>query len=272
MTVTSTDAQTPAAPTVPDLSIPRRWQGALAFEATKLFAVRSTWISLGIAVVLQAGLAMLFGWSAKASAENGFDAAAAPAPHLAFQSILITQFLIIVVATLFLTSEYASRSITTTLQSVPVRGRMLASKLTVIALTAGVAGLVLQLIGTLVAWAFAGSYGAFTAGELIGGTLAAGGYLALLAMLVLGLGAALRNAAGTITSALFLLLVLPQALPLFGVDWLTKAANYLPTNAAIVLGMNADQPYGPGVALLLLCGWAAAGIVAGALVLHHRDT
>lgn len=269
MTVTSTPA--PALePVVPDISRSRRWLGAAAFEATKLFAVRSTWVSLGIAVVLQVGLAVLFGWSAKASAENGVDAAA-PAPHLAFQAILVTQFLIIVTATLFITAEYASRSIVTTLQSVPVRGRMLASKLIVIALAVGLVGLVLNVIGTLVAAALAGSYGTFTAGQLIATTLAAGGYLALLAMLVVGLGAALRNAAGTITTVLFLLLVLPQVLPLFGVDWLATAADYLPTNAAVVLGMGLHEPYGPGLALLVLCGWAAAGIVAGLLVLRRRD-
>lgn len=252
------------------MNLTEQWRGALAFEWTKLAGVRSTWLCLIIAALSTVGLGMLLGASAKASGDNGY-AVGDPSPYLAFQSVLFVQFLIVVIATLFITSEYASGAIKTTLQSVPVRGRMLASKLIVIGLGGFVSGVLLNLLGTAATAPFAQEYGTFTAAQLVRTSLMTGVYLALLAVLVVGFGTALRNAAGTITWVIALLLIIPQILPIFRLEWLVKAADYLPTNAALVLGLNLTEPYGGGMAALILCGWAALGVVVGALVLRGRD-
>lgn len=253
-----------------ELSLPSRWHGAIAFEWTKITGVRSTWLSMIIALVVTVALSVLFGASAKASGANGYPTAA-PAPHFAFQAILVAEFLIIVVATLFVTSEYSSRSIVTTLQGVPERLRLIVAKLVILAALSFVAGIVLSVLGTLAAAAFAGSYGTYTARQVVEVALASGLYLALIAMLAAGLGFALRSAAGTITSVVFLLLVFPQVLPLFGIEWLRHAADYLPSNAAMVLGLHLHEPYGQGVAVLVVLGWTAAATLAGSLVLRLRD-
>jgi ABC-2 type transport system permease protein len=270
MTMTVLQSRGEPVPPAHPRSRSARWRGSLAFEWTKLASIRSTWFSLVIALLVTLGVGVLLGVSARASAENGFDSAA-PSPYLAFQAILVAQFPIVVVAALFITAEYSSGSIRTTLQSVPVRGRMLASKLIILAGGGLVTGVLLSVLGTLVTAPAAGQYGAFTAGEFVGTVLAAGGYLAMLSIMVLGLGAALRSAAGTITTILVLLFALPQLLPVFGVDWLTDLVKYLPTNAATVLGLQVAQPYGWAVALLVLGGWGLAAVVAGYTVLRARD-
>lgn len=251
-------------------SLAEQWRGAIAFEWTKLVGVRSTWWSLVLAVLATAGGGVLLGASARASGENGFDTAV-PAPHLAFQSMQLIQLAIIVVAALFITAEYSSGSIGTTLQSVPVRPRVLLSKALVLATTVFVAGVVLGVVGSVAAALFAGDYGTFTGQQLVDTALATGAYLAAVSVLVLGLGTVLRGSAGTITVTLAVLFALPQLLPIFRIGWLADLADHLPSNAGLVLGLQLDEPYGATTAALVLVGWALAGIAAGAVLLQRRD-
>lgn len=251
-------------------TVPAQWAGAVAFEWTKLASVRSSRFLLVIAVLATAGGAWLIGASVKASGDNGFDTAM-PAPYIASQVLLVTQSLAVVVATLFITNEHSNGTIKTTLQAVPVRGRMLLSKALVIMVCSFVAGLLLTAVGTAVAAPAAGDYGTFTNSQLVDVILAGGIYLALLNCMVLGIGAALRNSAGTITGTFVLIYVVPQVLPIFDVGWLNDAVDYLPSVAATALATNSGAPYGWTIALGLLSGWAAAGLTAGYILLRNRD-
>jgi ABC-2 type transport system permease protein len=242
---------------------------AIAFEWTKLISVRSTWWNMIISVLTTIGLGVLIGASVKASGDNGYDVAM-PAPHLAFELILAAEFLIMLLATLFMTSEYSTGSIKTTLQSVPVRARMLLSKVVVVVGCGLVSGLMMSMVGTATVALFAGEYGTYTAPELFLTTLATAVSFALLSVLALGLATVLRSATGTII-AIIVLFGLPRAVPIFNLDWLTTIGNYLPTEAASVLGMQASDPYGWSAAILVLLGWAVVGVAAGYAVLRRRD-
>lgn len=250
---------------------PARWAAAAAFEATKLASLRSTWLLLSLALLGQGALAWLLGASALASGENGYDTAM-PAPFLAFACLQLSQLFIAVFAALSITSEYGSGTITTSLQAVPVRIRFMGSKAAVLGVAGFVSGSVLVGVGTLVAAPSAGRYGEFTPGQLATAMLGAGTYLGLLAMMMLGLGAALRSGAGTVTAAFVLLFGLPQVLQLFAVDAVREAANFLPTHAAAVLGAAAEQPYGPGAALAVLAAWTTVFLGAGYAALRGRDS
>ena len=252
-------------------SVGARWAAAVAFEATKLAALRSTWFILALALAGQAGLSWLLGASALASGENGYDTAM-PAPFIAVVSLQLSQLFIAVFAALSITSEYSSGTITTSLQAVPVRFRFLGSKAAVLGGAGFVAGAVLVGVGTLVAAPSAGSYGGFTPVQLATAMLGAGTYLGLLAMMMLGLGAVLRSSAGAVTAAFVLLFGLPQILPLFTVGAVQEAANYLPTTAAAVLGTAAEQPYGPGIAVAVLAAWTLVFLGAGYAALRGRDS
>lgn len=204
--------------TVPKLVGPVKgggFKGAVAFEWTKFWSVRATWWNLAVGLLLTVAFAAMVGASADASAKKGVDVTM-PAPHHASQAFLISQLTIVVLATLALTSEYSSGSIRTTLQSVPARGRMLRSKTLVVAAVVVASGFVFSLLGTLVAAPLMGDYGDYSSGQLFGTALGAGVYLALLAVMAIGLGTVLRSAAGTITTLIMVLLALPQLMGVVG--------------------------------------------------------
>ncbi|WP_198653795.1 ABC transporter permease [Actinocorallia populi] len=245
-------------------------RGAIAFEWTKLWSVRSTWWSLAAGVLLCAVFAAVIGMSVEASEKNGFDVAR-PAPHLAAQGIMLVQLAVLVMATLATTAEYANGSIRATLRGVPVRGRMLLAKTAVVAAVAAAAGTVFCVLGTLVTAVFAGEHGAYTAGELAAAAFGTGVYLALIAVLVIGTGTVFRSAAGTITTIIMVLLVLPELVKVTGVGWLETAGEYTPSVAGAVLMTRAGEPYGGGTALPVLLLWAAAAVAGGWAALRARD-
>ena len=245
-------------------------RGAVAFERTKIRSVRSTWWSLLIAVVLMAGIDVIIGMSIAASGDNGFDVTE-PAPHAAIDAFLLAQLPLIAVATLAVTSEYASGSIRQTLLSVPMRGRMLLAKLLVVTAVAAVSGAVLSVLGTFAVAPFAGHYGDFTTADLGWTALASAAYLALLGILALGLGTLLHSAAGTITTITMLLLAVPQILRVTTVDWLEEASDYLPDTAGTVLMTQADDPYSVPVAVLVLLAWPGVVFLAGYRRLRVND-
>jgi ABC-2 type transport system permease protein len=245
-------------------------KGALAFEWTKLWTVRSTPWSLIAAAVFTLGFSALAGASAKASAENGFDTVRA-APHAAADSVLLAQLALVVLATLAITGEYASGSIRTTLHSVPGRGRMLLSKAAVVTGVIAVTGLLLSLAGTAAAAPLMGETGEFTGAEVVASALGTAGHLAALALIATGVGALSRSAAGTIITVILLLLALPELLRVTGVRVLEHVADLLPSTAGTVLMTQDTDPYGIGLALAVLFAWSLAAMAGGYAALRARD-
>lgn len=94
-------------------------------------------------------------------------------------------------------------------------------------------------------------------------SLRAGCMLAVVGVLVVGLGAALRSAVGTL-SATAVVLLGTLALP----DGIGKWA---PGQAGAALLGGGGEPYGPAVALAVLAVWGAAAMMVGALFLERRD-
>jgi ABC-2 type transport system permease protein len=260
----------PARPTKPTSTTAGDLRGAVAFEWTKLFTVRSTWWSLIAVGVLTVGVSIIVGMSVTASAKKGIDAAQ-PAPHAAVGAIMLAQLAVVVLAALPITSEYATRSITTTLQSVPVRGRMLASKVMVVAGVAFATGLLATAIGTLSAMLAMGEYGRFTAGQATATAFGVATYLAALASIAVGVGALMRSAAGTITTMIMLLLAIPQILGFVGAEWARRTGDFLPDAAGAVLMTQGTDPYRAEVALAVLILWAAAATATGYTALRMRD-
>ena len=243
---------------------------AVAFEATKLWAVRSTRITLAAALAGQLVMAWLIGFSARASGENGYESEM-PAPFIALSCLQLAQLFIATLAALSITSEYSNGTIISSLQAVPVRTRLLGAKAAVLGALGFVSGVLLVGAGTLVAAPAAGIYGSFSAGELLLAMTGGGVYLGLLAVMMLGIGALLRSTAGTITSAFVLLFGLPQILPLFTLDWMRTVVGYLPTTAGQVLGTGALEPYGAGTAVVVLLVWAGVLLGAGIWAFTRRD-
>jgi ABC-2 type transport system permease protein len=95
--------------------------------------------------------------------------------------------------------------------------------------------------------------------------------LTLTSLLVVGLGAVLRSAAGTITSAVAVLFTPPILGALVSNELVAAVIDYLPAGLSTVLVTGAGGRYSPEVAALLLGAWAVGVLAVGVTALHRRD-
>lgn len=249
------------------------FRGAVGAEWIKLWTIRSTWACLLSGIVLQIGYSVIVGLSEGSQQGAAAVAERMTAPETAVGGTLyMAQFAVVTLAALAIASEYATGSIRSTLLCVPLRGRMLAAKTVVVSCVLFVSGVLLALLGTVTAMmTMGGSARSPSVADVLSHALAIGGYLALAAVLVLGLGTIMRSVAGTLTAMGVIMLVVPVGLILSKVKVLTAVADFLPGPAGLHLMYGSTGPDGRGVALLVLASWAALVQVGGYLVLRTRD-
>ncbi|MEU6767307.1 ABC transporter permease [Streptomyces sp. NPDC046853] len=238
-------------------------RGAVAAEWTKLFSLRSTWYFLLTA-------AAVMGVTAACVGAVTHDAGASPADPATLATVYGVEFVVAGLAMLCVTGEYATGSITNTLQCVPDRVRMLISKSVVTAAVAFAAGIALAVIGT-VAGAAAMDESAFDVGQVAGQVFAVAVHLMLMSVLTVGLAVIVRSSAGTITVLFVLLLVVPTTLQSTPLDFLTNLARFLPQAAGTQFLTGDADLYGPAAGLLLLAAWTAASLTLATAILRRRD-
>jgi ABC-type transport system involved in multi-copper enzyme maturation permease subunit len=198
---------------------------------------------------------------------------------------------LIVIAAMFMTSEYRRGLIWVTFAASPNRGRVLAAKAIVIAAVTFVAA----LIGTVAALAV-GEHVIHSGGvpifptptltliRIVAGTAAV---FAVAAVLILGLAALLRRTAvvvvlGIVVFVLGWLLTRGGLLPAGVADWilrLTPAAGYAVQQSVRAYSFvpanytpgNGFYPLAPWAGFVVLCLWAAAVLGLAIYVLNRRD-
>ena len=198
---------------------------------------------------------------------------------------------VIVLATLFMTSEYRRGLIRITLAASPRRGRVLAAKAIVLAAVTFVAGLVAAGVAVPTGEHLLRSNGnaiypisTLTQVRVIVGTAA---LLAVVAVLALAVATVLRRAAGAVV-LVTALVVLPYllgvafVLPAGPAAWLlrfTPAAGFAiqqsVTQYAQVTG-NYDLPNGyfplsPWAGFTVLCAWTALALGTAVVLIRRRD-
>jgi ABC-2 type transport system permease protein len=242
---------------------PRLLGRAVSAEWTKLRSVRSTYGSLLAAVVVTVGIAALAAWAITTDDQPN----PAPATQLAAVGASVGQFGLVALAALAITGEFATGSIRTTLAATPARWAVLVAKAAVVGAVTFPAGLVATALATLTASAILGigtdGIGAVSARSAVA--------LALTSLLVVGLGAVLRSAAGTITTAVAVLFAPPILGALVSNEVVAAVLDYLPAGLTTVLVSGTGERYGPEVAALLLGVWAIGVLAAGAITLYRRD-
>jgi hypothetical protein len=170
---------------------------------------------------------------------------------------------------LVVTSEYATRSIMVTLACTPSRTRLLLAKTAVVGVAVFAAGGLVAVLGVVAGAPVLQKYWEFDAGQVTGRILAIAAYMALIAVLALGLGTLIRRSAGTIAVLFALLYVVPLVLQgvatSLNVEFLITVADFTP-GAAGERFMAGDPAFG-----LVLTAWAAAAVTAGVWVMRKRD-
>ncbi len=257
-----------------------RFLEALHAEWTKLRTVQSTLWLLLTTVVLTIATGAISSSIIQCPGSCSDDPAQA-----SLSGVLVSQAAIAVLAVLLITGEYSSGMIRISLTAVPRRTTMLVAKATVLAAvvlaTAAVAvlGSVLASEPLLAGNGFTAKHGflPFTLGH--GPILrAAGGsvlYLALIALLSLGIAAAVRDSGAAVTVVLGLLYVVPiLGKVVLSRQWGIRFARYAPANAGLNIQVTRDLrslPIGPWEGLGVLGLWAAAALLIGWVLLRWRD-
>lgn len=258
---------------------------ALRAEWTKLRTVSSTaWLLLA---------AVAFTVAVGTLATASVDTSQCPTPTTCFEDITklsltgvwLGQIAVVVLAVLAITNEYGTGMIQTTLAATPQRGMVLVTKAAVVtatvlaAATVGVLGSLLAARSILPGNGFtpANGYPPLSLADeptlraAIGTVL----YLGLVALLSLGVGTAIRDTAGAITTVLTLLYVFPVAAAFVtGPQWHERLQKLAPMTAglAIQATKGLDQlPIRPWAGLGVLAAYAGAAMLLGAALFKLRD-
>jgi ABC-2 type transport system permease protein len=254
--------------------------GVLAAERIKLVSTRSPWWCSGIIVVLGLGLAWLFGWIAKQSAESPEAAEAGFTTDNAMAMSGVTGFgvmVLMILAALTVTSEHRFGVIRNSFLATPHRARVLLAKAGVVSALAVVLTTVLSLAAIYIAKAAAGSYGdtiGFLDAESWRQFYAVPVYAVLCVFLAIGVGAIVKQSAGAIALLLLWpLLVEPLLANAFGA-FSRNVGPFLPfENANQFLGVQTgtDFHWGPWGSLAYFAAFVAVVFVGSLVIVNNRD-
>jgi ABC-2 type transport system permease protein len=199
--------------------------------------------------------------------------------------IYLSQAVVAILAVLAISSEYGSGMIRVTFTAMPRRTTVLAANavtVTGLALAAGtVAVLGSVLAGRLIlpghGFTAAHGYPPLSLGDGPVLRAAAGSvlYLALIALLSLGVAAAVRDSAVAIGIILGLLYLIPIIATVVGAPgWHRHLGQIAPMTAGLAIQATTglrSLPLSPWTGLGVLAAWAAAALLAGGLLLRLRD-
>jgi hypothetical protein len=249
-------------------------------EWAKFWSLRSTWITLAVALVSLVGFGVIAALHYKSVFNSGrpldHDLIDASAVQVSLFGTTFAQLALGVLGVLVTAGEYSTGMIRSTLAAVPRRLPVLWSK-------AAMFGLVALVLAT------AGAFGAFVLGNsIVAGTpaaislsaagvvrslLGAGVYLALVAVIGVALGALLRSVAGAISVLVVALMLIPGLISLLPRAWNDAISPYLPGNAgeSIFALHQHSASLSPIAGLGVLIGWAALALSAAAYRLVRSD-
>jgi ABC-2 type transport system permease protein len=254
---------------------------ALHAEWVKLRTLAGTWwLLLGIAVLTAApGAAVAAAVAGQGAGCGGQDPA-----RIALSGVDLSQVVAAILAVLAVGGEYGTGLIRLTLTAVPRRTAVLAAKAAVVTALVSVAGaagvLAAMLTGRLVlpGRGFTAAHGCAPLSLASGTDLraAAGSviYLALVALLALGVTAAVRDSAAATGLVLGLLYLFPVIAGALGPHWalLLRRAGMMTAGLGIQSSVGLDGlPLSPWAGLGVAALWAAAALLTGGALLCHRD-
>jgi ABC-2 type transport system permease protein len=255
---------------------------ALHAEWTKLRTLPGTgWLLLGVVaatVIISATVSASVSCSSTAACHVDVT-------KLSLTGTYLGQAVVAIVAVLAVSGEYATGMIRTTLAAMPRRTTVLAAKaavVTAVTLATGtVAVLGSVLAGRLIlpghGYTPANGYPALSLASATVLRAAAGTvlYLALIALLSLGMATAVRDAAVAIGAVLGLLYLFPVVVGAVTDNaWRQHLQQIGPMTAGLDIQATADLralPLTPWQGLGVLALWAFGALLLGAVVLHLRD-
>ena len=256
-------------------------KNALHAEWTKLRTLASTfWLLLGAAALTAA-----VGAAAAAATRCTSGGCADDPAKISLTGLYLGQAVIAVLAVMAVSGEYGTGLIRLTLTATPRRLTVLAAKAAIVVgltlVSAAIAVLGSLLAGGLILPGHgispAHGYPAISPsdGAVLRAAFGSMLYLALIALLSLGIAAALREAAAAIGGVLGLLYLVPIIAFAAGDASLSRLLQQIgPMTAGLAIqattGLDA-LPISPWAGLGVLAAWAAGALLLGGLLLQIRD-
>jgi ABC-2 type transport system permease protein len=252
--------------------------GIAAAEWVKLRTVRSTHYSLAAAALCAVAVAALAcgtvagRWPVMTAAQK----ATTDPVRLSFAGWPVAQLIVSVLGALVMTSEYGTGLIRVTLTAVPQRGTLLAAKCTVFGAVVLALSEVLALITFYTGQAILSGRHiqvALTHPGALRAVLAAGLYLAVVALTGIGLGTVIRHTAGAVTAIVGGLFVAPVVISLLPSNWAHDIGRYLLSNVGDRLTeITPAQPLmSVPFAFALCAGYVLATLAAAFYLIRRRD-
>ncbi|GAA4629495.1 ABC transporter permease [Actinoallomurus vinaceus] len=254
----------------------------LRSEWGKFWSLRSSWITLGVALLLVVAIGAIASatYSPDAVASNGPPGpgsnSGSDAVGLALLGSMFAQLAIGVLGVLVSAGEYSTGMIRSTLAAVPRRLPVLWSKSAVF----GAISVPLATAGALAAFLL-GSLGlrgekiALSLGDdgVLRALVGAGLYLGLVGVAGVALGVLLRSSAGAIAVLVGVLLIVPGLTGLLPDSWSDAVSPYLPSNAgqAVMSLHQSAHQLGPWAGLAVFAGWVALALAGAAYRLVRSD-
>ena len=200
-------------------------------EWIKFRSVRSTIMGVIVTVVLTIGLGILIDSVTRShwNQINGIRQAIFDPTSRSLAGNFFAQFAVGVIGTLFISSEYTSGSIRTTLTAVPNRFRLIASKLIVLIgslfIVTEIVCFAAFLIGQRI---FLGVVptASLTNTDVLRSVILSGVYLTLLAVIGFALGLILRQSAASISVFVSLLLIIPLIVIFLPQSWQNSFSKF----------------------------------------------
>ncbi len=273
---------THARPATPDTAIAaeRRpaWSAAVQAEWTKLRTLPSTAWLLAATVATTITVTAIIAAATHVNPTENPASSAQDSTKLALAGIDLSQAVIAVLAVLTVCEEYATGMIRVTLTAMPRRLVLLGAKagnLACVTFAAGVLGVAgCLLVGRLLLPAHGYVLISITHSRTLRAGLGSVLYLALIALLALGVATAIRDTAVSI-GAVLALVYLPPLLAQVVSDPLRRHIQQIaPMTAGLAIQTTTnlhDLPIAPWTGLCVLAAWAAASLVIAGVLLWHRD-
>jgi ABC-2 type transport system permease protein len=256
---------------------------ALHAEWTKLRTIAGTYwlLAAAVALTVTVGAAVAAATRCPAGPACPVDTA-----RLSLTGVQLGQAVIAVLATVAICGEYSTGMIRVTLSATPRRTAVLAAKaavLTVLVLPAGTIAIVASVLaGRLIlpGHGFTAARGypplAPADGPLLRAAAGSVLYLALIALLSLGVATIIRDSAAAIGAVLGLLYLPPVIAAVLASNpkWQHEIDRWAPTNAGLTIQHTTNLhilPISPWAGLGVLAAWAASALLIGGLVLRFCD-
>jgi ABC-type transport system involved in multi-copper enzyme maturation permease subunit len=232
-----------------------------------------TFALLTIGIALLVSLAIKSQWSQRSALDRlAFD----PVTTSLFGSFF-AQFAVGVMGARFITSEYASGSIRTTLAAVPRRVHLVMSKVIVLLVTFFILSEIVVFAAFSIGQAIYRS-GALPSASLSNSTdlravIFAGVYLTLLTLIGFGIGLILRTTSITISVYVTLLLIVPIIVNILPSSWQDHFTKYLPSKMgeSMLSPQLTQQSFSWGTSTVILTIYTIVIVGVGTFLFTRRD-